>query len=95
MGSLNVDFLRKEYPKEFIGKTDKEIAAVLAAETGYYVIVRYKSSAGGDYNNFGCCMTDYEVASYFDSPGCHDVEVVYGKVRRGTVAQLVGSHFEW
>jgi hypothetical protein len=72
MGSLNIDFLRKR----FLGKTDKEVAAALAAEDGYYVIVQYKSSAGGDYNNFGCCMTDEEVAGYFNSPYCHAVEIV-------------------
>ena len=76
MGSLGINWLRKSYP----GKTDTEIAAAVAAEGGYHVIVRYKSaysSAGGDYTNFGCCMTDEEVTGYLSSPYCHDAEIIY------------------
>jgi uncharacterized Zn-finger protein len=73
MASINIKYVRSKFP----GKTDAEAAAAFAAENGYHVIVRYKSDAGGDYNNFGCCSTDEEVAGYFNSPYTHDVEIVY------------------
>ena len=63
--------------KTFPGKTDSEIASALAAEFRYLVVVRYKSSPSSDYDHFGCCKHDYEVAGYFSSSSCHDTEIVY------------------
>jgi hypothetical protein len=73
MGSLGIAWLRTDYP----GKTDAEIASLLATKYGYHVIVRYKNRGGGDYTNFGCCMTDEDVAGYFTSPYCHETEIIY------------------
>ncbi|MGO9119691.1 MAG: hypothetical protein ACLQPD_19025 [Desulfomonilaceae bacterium] len=66
MGSRSADFWRNQYP----GKTDTEIGAEMGRE-GFGVVVRYKSSRGGDYDQFGTCHNEEMVAAYFTSPYCH------------------------
>lgn len=72
MGSIGLNYLRSENP----GLSDQQIAAKLADEHGYILVLRYKSSPDGDYNNLATCQTDEEAAASTNSPYCHDVEVL-------------------
>lgn len=74
MGSLGLYNLRKEYP----GKSDEEIARLLADKYGYVAVVRYKNSPdSSDFTNLGCCGTQDKLDGYFSSPYCHNTEIVY------------------
>ena len=72
MSSVGID--RDEYP----GKSDAEIAEVIAKKYGYIVVVRYKNSAGAfEFTNFGTCQMEEEIHGYLSSPYCHDAEIIY------------------
>lgn len=74
MGSLSLYSQRQEHP----GKSDAEIAQLLADKYGYVAVVRYKNSPGSnDYTNLGCCDSQAKLEGYFSSPYCHDTEIVY------------------
>ena len=74
MGSLGLYNLRQEYP----GKSDEEIARLLADKYGYVAVVRYKNSPDSvDFTNLGCCGTQDKLDGYFSSPYCHHTEIVY------------------
>ncbi len=73
MGSISIETLRRQYS----GKSDTEIAAQVAEENGYIVVLRYKSRSAPDYTDFATCMVAEEVKGYFNSPYCHDVEILY------------------
>lgn len=73
MASIEIKVIREKYP----GLTDQELAAIYAKDKGYSVIVRYKSSENGEYNNFGLCKSPDETVAYKNSPYCHDTEIIY------------------
>ena len=53
MGSIRID--RKEYP----GRSDAEIAKMLAKKNAYIVVLRYKNSASAsEFTDFGLCQSD-------------------------------------
>ena len=57
MGSLRIDSMRRQY----LNKSDIEIAAELANEGGYIVVLRYKSRGASDYTDFGTCISKEDV----------------------------------
>jgi|GEM_PF-2128629 len=73
MGSLRIDSMRRQY----LNKSDIEIAAELANEGGYIVVLRYKSRGASDYTDFGTCISKEDVKGYLNSPYCDDVEILY------------------
>ena len=74
MSSISIEYLREKYS----GKTDPEIAEVMAKQDGYIVVVRYKNSpSANDYTNFGTCHMEEEVNGYLNSPHCNDTEIIY------------------
>ncbi len=73
MSSLSLFYLRQDHP----GKSDEEIARMLAEKYRCVAVVRYKSSADGDYTNIGCCDTRESMDNYFNSPFCHDTQILY------------------
>lgn len=73
MASLDIDSQRREYP----GKSDQDIAEILAQQYGYIAVVRYKSHGAAKYTNFGVCTSENEISGYFNSAYCDDVELIY------------------
>lgn len=74
MGSLNIQFMRDEYP----GKSDPEAAKAFAQKNGYIAIVRYKHSRTSTaFTDIGTCQTEEHIRGYLNSPYCHDAEVIY------------------
>jgi hypothetical protein len=73
MASFPISEERTRFP----GKTDEQIASLLAQEFGYIVVVKYKNSPLSDFENFGCCKEDYEVKGYLNSSFCHGTEIIY------------------
>lgn len=73
MGSISIQTVRELYP----GRSDIEIAAKIAEEEGYIVVLRYRSRGARDYTDFATCTLSEEVKGYFSSPYCNDVEILY------------------
>jgi hypothetical protein len=74
MGSFELDPIRKEYP----GKSDQEIASILAQKYAYIAVVRYKNAhARSDFSNIGTCTTEADIRGYMTSPYCHETELIY------------------
>lgn len=74
MASLSIAPERQDNP----GKTDEQIAELLAKKMGYHVVLAYKnSSTASDYTDFALCKTQREVQGYHDSQWCHDIECLY------------------
>jgi len=71
--SIPIDILGKKYP----GLTDLEIAKRYAEEEGLHLILRYKQRGHSKYQDFGLCWSQEQVAGYFSSPYCCDIEVLY------------------
>ena len=81
MGSIRID--REGYP----GKSDAEIAEIVAKQNGFIVIVRYKNSADApEFTDFGTCQMEEEIQGYLSSPNCHEVEIIYDG--RATALQI-------
>jgi len=87
-GLVMASYPISEERTRFPGKTDLEIALALSHEYGYLVIVRYKSTPPSDFDHFGCCSNDYQVKGYFDSPYCHDTEILYDGRKSASVTDL-------
>ena len=77
MGSRSISSWRRQWPDQTRGKTGAQVAAEMGRKEGYGVVLRYKSSPGGDYDTFGTCHNESMVAGYFSSEYCHDTEVLY------------------
>ena len=73
MSSLSLFNLREQYS----GLSEEDIAKTLAEKYQYVAIVRYKNQPDGPFTNFGCCDTQEKLDSYFESPYCHDTELIY------------------
>ena len=63
--------------RQYLNKNDAEIAAELANEGGYIVVLRYKSRGASGYTDFATCIISEEVEGYLNSPYCDDVEILY------------------
>lgn len=87
MGSLDIDFIRKQYP----GKSDSEAAKSLAEKHGYLAVVGYKRSSSDDgFSNFGTCSNESEIRGYLTSPYCHGTKVLFDA--RSSVFHLSAEH---
>ncbi len=74
MGSVGLHLLRQDNP----GKSDAELARILAEKYGHMVVVRYKNTEGlENFTNLGCADSQAAVDEYFNSPYCHETEIVY------------------
>lgn len=75
MATLSIDILRQEFP--YI--SDADVASHYANKYRHVVMLRYKSDPTKEYDNLASCDTDSEVEGYFNSPHCHNVEIVYDR----------------
>ena len=73
MSSINISYLREEFP----ALSDSEAAAEYAKKWEIVMILQYKIHPDGEYTNLGICKSKSEAENYFYSPNCHDVEVIY------------------
>lgn len=74
MPTMYLDNLRDKYP----GKSDDEIARVIAQKYGYHVIVRFKHPSSSEYDHFGCCKSSEQASGYLNNQNCKDPEIIYG-----------------
>ena len=75
MATIDISYAKKRYP----GMTEEEMAAAMAEENGYVVVVRYKLRPGKPYECFGVCWTYEEADGYLRAPHLTDVEVIYDR----------------
>jgi hypothetical protein len=62
----------------FPGKTDVQIARLLAWKDGYKIVARFKLSASDkDYNHFAACRDLIAFEGYKGNPNCHDLEILF------------------
>jgi hypothetical protein len=74
MGSISARLMREKYS----GRTDEEVAAAMARESGDLVIVRYKSPPdAADVDNFAFTPTSRELNGYLTSSDCHSLEILF------------------
>jgi len=75
MGSHRISFWRDQHPS----LADYELAEKLSAvdPVDGAIIVRYKSGAGGTYDQFGSCASPDMLLAYFRSENCHETEILY------------------
>ncbi len=77
MATIDISYAKERYP----GMTEEEVAAAMAKEDGYVVVVRYKLRPGKPYECFGVCWTYEEADAYLRAQHLTDVEVVYDRRR--------------
>jgi hypothetical protein len=74
MATLGYHVITELYP----GKTDSQVARILAWKRGYRIIARYKINASDkEYNHFALCRDSGEYQGYKDNPNCYDLEILY------------------
>ena len=75
MGSHRIAQRREWHP----GWSDYELAQRLSSDDppNASIVVRYKSEAGGEYDQFGTCGSPDMLLAYFQSSNCHDTEILY------------------
>lgn len=90
MSSMSID--RNEYP----GKTDAEIAEILAKKYGFIAVIRYKNvRESTEFTDFGTCQTEEEIQRYLNTP--YEPELVYdGRANcgMGLMQASEEGHFE-
>lgn len=60
------------------GKTDAQVARILAWKRGYKIIARYKINASDkEYNHFALCRDALAFQGYQSNPNCHELEILY------------------
>ena len=82
MASINISLAQERYP----GKTEKEVAEIIAEEGDYVIVVKYKLQPDGPYTNYGLCRTYDETDNYLFNENLYDVDVIYD--RRNTTKPI-------
>ena len=73
MASVSINTIREMCP----GMSDRKAAETLAHKEGWMAVVRYKSSPSGGFTHFGFCVNAADADLYYDSPNCHEAELIY------------------
>lgn len=64
MSSINISYLREEFP----ALSDSEAAAEYAKKWEIVMILQYKIHPDGEYTNLGICKSKSEDENYFTAP---------------------------
>jgi len=88
MASFESDYVRKQYP----GNSDEESAKLLAQESNYFAVVKYKRAPEEkEFTNFASCDSERDISRYLYNPNIYETEIIF--IKDGPVVNLLSPTY--